>query len=377
MLKHIFSYEMKSLLRQKGLIWWTLLFPILLTTLMYFAFGNLFEVTEGLHVIDVAVVEEKEDPVFFEVMTSLSEEGEDKLLEVSYEEKETAKKRLEKEEVAGIIYVGDEPYLEIKENGIDPSVLQIVLNQYIQYKKTLTDIAVTHPEKIEAAAAQISQEAEYFVDKSNSSSKQDNLINFFYAIFAMTCLFASFAGLDRVRTIQADITVLGQRRAVAPVPKRTTILADFAACMVNQYAVVCLLLVYMKFILKLEVGDKYPAILLLLFAGTAFGVMFGIFVGALPKIKDGIKEGIVTGVSLGMCAISDLMVQGIRSSIEQHAPIINDLNPAALICDSFYALNIYDNYDRFLTNMALLLGITAVLMLLSCVMVRRNRYASL
>ena len=77
------------------------------------------------------------------------------------------------------------------------------------------------------------------------------------------------------------------------------------------------------------------------------------------------------------CVLADLVVAGIREMIEKSAPIINRLNPAALIVDSFYALSVYDNYDRFIKNISILCSMTAVLLVVSYLLVRRVRYAHL
>ncbi|MBP3702701.1 MAG: ABC transporter permease, partial [Lachnospiraceae bacterium] len=100
-------------------------------------------------------------------------------------------------------------------------------------------------------------------------------------------------------------------------------------------------------------------------------------VGALPRIGFGAKIGILTAVSLALCAMSDLMAQGVRDLIEHHAPIINDMNPAALISDSFYALNVYDTYERVTGNLLLLGGGAVVWGIVCYFMIRRSRYASL
>ena len=60
-----------------------------------------------------------------------------------------------------------------------------------------------------------------------------------------------------------------------------------------------------------------------------------------------------TAVTMTFCFLSGLMVGDMRMNIENSCPIINKINPAALITDSFYALEIYDTYDRFLTNIFL------------------------
>ncbi|MCH5264442.1 MAG: ABC transporter permease [Lachnospiraceae bacterium] len=378
MFGHIFRYALKALARTRVLLFWTLAFPFMLSTFMYLAFGNIFESTEQFHVIPAAVVQKEASEIFDPMLSAVSGDGDDALLSVTKVEEEEAEKMLEDGKVKGIIFVDrDAISLKVKENGMDETVLQMVLNQFLRYKKTVADVAVANPERIDDVIASLSSQVDYFVEAETSKGNQDDTTNFFYAVFAMTCLFASFAGCDRILKIQANATDLGKRRGVAPIHKLKGILAEFCACELVQYLMACLLFLYMQFVLGIDFGTKYPAILLLLFAGTSFGNMFGILIGSLPRLGEGAKIGILISFNMLLCVLADLVANGIRALIERHLPILNDINPAALIVDGFYALNIYDTYHRYLGNVLALCGLTAVCTVICYFLVRRNRYASL
>ena len=77
-----------------------------------------------------------------------------------------------------------------------------------------------------------------------------------------------------------------------------------------------------------------------------------------------------------MSILSDLCINGIKYEIQQHVPIINKLNPAALISDSFYALNVYSDHQVFTENIVIMAIEAVVLITVGILMVRRNRYAS-
>ncbi len=377
MFRHILKYGLLSLLRTREIVFWTLIFPFALTTFMYLAFSNLFEATEQFHVIPVAVVKQQEDQIFERMIQMVSAEGEDQILAVSELDRESAEQKLQEGEVKGIVYVGEEVSIEVAESGMDQTMLQMIFEQFVQYKKTISDVAQIDPGRILPAVEALTSQTEYVEEKKSSEGNQDNVINYFYAVLAMVCLFASFAGCDRILKIQANVSDLGQRRNMIPVHKMKSIAAEFLACEIVQYAIVLLLLIYMRVVLKLKLGDNVPQILLLLLLGTSFGIVLGIFVGSLPRLGEGMKIGILVSVGLAFSALSDLMISGIKDEIEHTAPILNDLNPAALITDSFYALNIFETNGRFLGNMAYLGAGMAVLMLASYFMVRRSRYVSL
>ena len=58
-------------------------------------------------------------------------------------------------------------------------------------------------------------------------------------------------------------------------------------------------------------------------------------------------------------------------------PIINKLNPAALITDAFYCINVYDDPVRMKTNLITLLIMAGILTAGSFFVVRRVRYDSI
>lgn len=374
---HLFKYGMKSLFRAKEVVFWSLVFPFALATFMYLAFGSIFENTEKFHVIPVAVVEKEEDQVLDSVLSVLSGEGEYQMLKVTKTEEKKAKELLKAEEVTGVIYVTSDPYLLVNENGMDETMLQMILEQIKQQETAVREVLAAHPENLKAVVGRIEKQVSYCTDKPYGNGNQDNVVNYFYAVFAMTCLFASFAICDRVCKLQANACPLGQRRSVTPTHRMMILFAEFVMCELVQFVLTLLLFLYLRFALNVNVGDKYGAIVLLIFIGTSFGTMAGVFVGALPKLSEGTKVGILISISLAFSALSDLMVAGIKDWIEHYVPILNDLNPAVLISDSFYALNVYDTYGRFAKNMAVLLALTCLMAAASYFLVRRRSYENI
>ena len=111
--------------------------------------------------------------------------------------------------------------------------------------------------------------------------------------------------------------------------------------------------------------------------GSIIGVCVGLFVGAIPTIKPGAKNGILTSLSLLSSFLSGLMVAGIKYKIEKVLPILNKLNPAAVITDALYSLNIYDTYHQYITCISILAVMSVILCTLSYLMIRRESYASI
>ena len=94
-------------------------------------------------------------------------------------------------------------------------------------------------------------------------------------------------------------------------------------------------------------------------------------------MAEGIKIGILLGISMVCSFLAGLMNAEMKYVVEQHAPIINRSNPAALISDAFYCINVYDDPARYTRNLVTLFMMCIVLIIASFLMVRRERYDSI
>lgn len=373
---HNLRYNLLYSLRSKVSLFWTFVFPLALSTFMFMAFGKIYETTEKFKPVPVGIVTVNENEIFNKVLDEVS--GDDGLIIPKNMTDENAVDALGDDDIYGIIYVDDNISLSINENGIEQTILSSFLDRYIQTESVIMQIAEINPANIQAAVDKLKSGTLNYRELTVSDGNSDNLVNYFYAILAMSCLFASFIGITSTLNLQANLSALGVRRSIAPTRKTTLILASFISNLVIQFTVECLALLYMIFILGINFGDKYAAIILLLLIGSSLGLSMGMFIGVLSKpAGEGIKMGIGISVSMIMSVLADLCANGIQDAIEHTIPVINRINPAALMTDSFYALNTFDNYERFTRNMVILVIITSALLTGAISMIRRNRYASI
>lgn len=377
MLFHNIKYTFLSMIRTKEVIFWSLVFPLALSTFMYLAFGKINEVTENLETIDVAVVESVQNEMFDKILVEVSN-GESPLLNPMKMNSQDAVSALDGKEVDGIIRVDDTISLSVRENGLIATILSSFVDRYLQNEATLTQIAKNNPLALNSAIEALSDDTSYFKEEKLTDGNTDNLSNYFYAVFAMSCLFASFTGISSMFSIQGNLSPLGQRRCVAPTKKLHVVLTLFLTNEIVQFAIELITFAYMSLVLGLDLSNKYPALFLLLFVASSFGLTMGMFIGSLKKpVTEGAKMGIGVAISMALSVMADLCVSGLMNTIEHTVPIINRLNPAALISDSFYALNTYSDYSRYTSNMVNLSAMTLILFTLTILTVRRNRYASI
>ena len=377
MLFHNIKYTFLSMIRTKEVIFWSLVFPLALATFMYLAFGKINEVTENLETIDVAVVESVQNEMFDKILVEVSN-GESPLLNPMKMNIQDAVSALDSKEVDGIIHVDDTISLSVRANGLNATILSSFVDRYLQNEATLTQIAKNNPLALNSAIEALSDDTSYFKEEKLTDGNTDNLSNYFYAVFAMSCLFASFTGISSMFSIQGNLSPLGQRRCVAPTKKLHVVLTLFLTNEIVQFAIELITFAYMSLVLGIDLSNKYPALFLLLFVASSFGLTMGMFIGSLKKpVTEGAKMGIGVAISMALSVMADLCVSGLMNTIEHTVPIINRLNPAALISDSFYALNTYSDYSRYTSNMVNLSAMTLILFTLTILTVRRNRYASI
>nr|WP_295308730.1 ABC transporter permease [uncultured Blautia sp.] len=372
---HLIKYNLLVKVKNFATTFWPLIFPLLLGTMFYFAFGNIDDA--DFETVQVGIVKEEEPDTLFLMFLDQVENNGNHLIAAQELSGTAALAKLENEEISGIYYVGKAPSLTVAANGIPQSILQSVLTSYETGKSTIRQIVRTHPSGLWKGIQKMLNQQEPITQVSLGGHTINGTVQFFYALIAMTCLYGCFIGFGSAITLQANITALAARRCVTPTHKLKLILSEQIASFLLGYFDVIVLLVYLRYILKLDFQGKIGPMLLISFFGSLIGVSIGIFVGSLGKMKEGVKIGIILGISMICSFLSGLMNNTMKDIVEKNAPFINRINPAALISDAFYCINVYDDLERYYRNLITLAVMSVVLVTASFLLIRRENYDSI
>jgi len=378
MFKH-YLYSLKDFSMNKSLTFWSLLFPLLLATMFYMSFGHLADGNNNtLDPVKTAVVivEETEATSHFQEMLS-SLEDEHNILMVTETDFETAKKLLQDNEVEGILQVSNTVTLTVSKSGINQTILKSVTDGYLHRMALIEKTAQTNPEKIQDIITALSEDVSYLKEITFSDSSATGTAQYFYALIAMTCLYGSFFGLTLGTRLQANLSALAMRRSVAPIRKMQIFICDFLAVFTINAIILLLLFAYLIFAFKIDFGNHVFLMLLTAFMGSLFGTSLGTFIAASSTKTFDFKIGILLGVSMVFSFLAGLMLNQMPQIIEKNVPIINRLNPALLISNSFYCLTFYDNYQIYIRNMVTLAIYVVLFCTASILLLRRKKYASL
>ena len=373
---HDLKYMLLSGFRVKSFLFWLMLFPILLGTLFKVAFGNVYENDVLFRSVPTAVVETGSDPVFHQVIDSL-EEADEPLLDVEYTDEENAMKLLKEGKVSGIIYVGDKLSLSVTEQKMEQVILKTFVEQYSVNEKVIKDTAEKDPSKIQEVVDKLSEDVSACRDIPMTHGDPDIYVQYFYNLIAMVAMYGSVTGLHVTVHNQANLSALGARKNCSPTPKSVSLLADLAGSYIMQSACMILCVTFTHFVLKIDFGDRLPLVYVAAILGGILGVSFGFFFGAVNRFSFEAKIGIVMAVSMFSCFLSGLMMGQMKGIIAEHIPWLNKINPATVVADSLFSLNMYSDYSRFISRITTMLIITAVCTAAGIIISRRKKYADL
>lgn len=376
MFLHNLKYEFLQTLRQKEIIGWMMIFPIVLSTLFNLAFGNLYEKDIAFSEIPVAVVEIQSDSTFKTVMDELSS-GDNALFDTQYTDEATAKKLLKNGDINSIIYVDSELSMAVSANGLMPSITRSFLEQYETQKAVITETIKNNPEKLQDVINVLSAEINCVDTIPLTNGNMNPYASYFQNLIAMVALFGTTSGLFAATSNQGNLSAIGARKCVSPAHKLKSTIASFLSAFFVQTFCTFLCITYIQFILNIDMGDKIAMLYISGAIGSFTGTSLGFLIGSIGKISEGAKVGICMSVTMGCCFLSGLMVGEMKAIIAEHCPIINKINPAALISDLFYCLTIYNDYSRYTQIIISLISMSFIFLAGGFLLTRRKKYASI
>lgn len=398
MFLHEFKYYIKKLIKDKYAILWTIIFPIGLGTLFYFAFSNIFETANAFHSLNIAIVENSNnetelfdtlkdtaDSLTATTSTDTIHSEEVPFFKTVYTDEKNATELLKNGKITGVILIEDDALKLLldtsnQDESLNQSILESFVTQFQSQYTVISDIAKSNPEKLPEVLSAL--ENSLITDTTNieisfSKGNMDNTTVYFFNLIAMACMFTSFYGSNIAFDNQANLSEIGKRKGISPTHKAITMIAELLASILAQFLALSVNLIYVVFILKIDFGPHTGLLFFTNLIGCLTGVSFGFFIGSLGHMSQNLKTGILVCGSLFFSFLSGLMVGNIRMFVEKYCPILNQINPTALLADSFYSLGIYDSYDRYITNIVRLILISSILILGGYLAVRRSKYASL
>ena len=379
MVFHNVKYNLKALFKNKGLIFWSFAFPIIMATLFNMAFGN-WEKSEKFTSINIGIVTNEyfdNNIIAKNVFNSLSD-GDNKIFNITYASKDEVTNLLTDKKIEGIIeYTNSNPSIIINSNSVSSTIIKSVVDEIETNNTIFSDLIKSG----KYASNDMEEQVNKIIERINSTTintkdisvkKLDIAVIEYYSLLAMTCLYGGFIAMSAISNSLASASNRGKRVAISPIKKSTAILSSLCASFIVQLIGALLLLIYINII-----GVNLHTNLISLFIITILGVLSGISIGLIVSVminkSEDTKLGIIIAISMALSVLSGMTGVSLKYVIDSKIPFINKINPAAMITDGLYAVY-YENSARFLNNIISLIIFISLLIVISILYMRRKKY---
>lgn len=393
-----FKYTVLSVTRERSVVFWVILFPIILATLFNVMFKGMDETAFELPTIPVAIVDTSEGSAgdsFDATIDALSDtkDGDPLLAPVYVKTSNEAYDLLKSGETIGTITLDKDgwPSLELSPGvgdvgvsmeQVKRTVLADVVDDFCRSREAAEDIikndpmALAKPEVIDS----FSDRTEYTSDLVITHSKTKEYVRYFYALLGFAALMAAMVGLTAVGAIQPNISPLGARRVISGTSRSRMLAGAISASWVISFVSLVVAFAYIRFVLDVNFGGRDAACVLGLAVAALMATSLGALIGAIPAIPYDAKGGVLTALTCLLSLFAGLYgtpALRLADQISHDAPWAATLNPAKQVTDLFYSLYVYTDLEPFFQTIIVLLIITVVFSLAAALFMRRQRYASI
>lgn len=376
---HIFKMRMLVLLRNKIVLFWTLLFPIALATFFNFAFANVLK-SEEFITIPVAIVENDNlDNEFVNLMQTIEYGSTKKMYNIKVMSNDEGLIELDKETIIGIIEFDDEAniLLRVKSGGIQATILKSFLDEYIQTTEAIYSLSIISDNDINVIMADLFNNQNYLSDVETDTNPALVILIYFFSLIGMALVQGGYWGTMAMIDLQANLSPRGMRVVISGKNKFSLLYIHLLASFLIHITEILLFLLYMVFILKINFAINIWGLAITCILGSLTGITFGAFLGiSLKKAREGTKVLIttLTGVLGGF--LSGMMNPGIKYFVHTKLRFLEFINPVGVINDALYSLQYFQTRERFYLNILILVGMIIVFSSFTYLQFRRDTYES-
>ena len=388
---HNFKYTLKTLLKNRMLVFWTFAFPILLGLFFNMAFSSIEE-SETFDTLDIAVVNDnyfKNNHAFKNALNELSS-SKNKIFNIQYVNLDKAKKLLSKDKIVGyLVFDNEKPKIVVTTNGSYETIFKNVIdeiNQMILITNTTMEDEIKKEILLgktqidyQALSTKVKQEIESA--NSNIEDTTSNNLSYvlieFYTLIAMTCLYGGVVSMEAMNQSLPNMDSKGKRIAVSPTKKSQIVLSSLLASYIVQLIGVFLLFIFLLFVLKIDFGIHILLCIILSIVGSLAGLSIGLFISTILKSNENTKVGVIIAISMFCSFLSGMMGITMKYIIDKNIPLLNKINPGNMITDGFYSLYYYNTFNRYIFNVISLIIFSVILLTISGLILRRQKYDSI
>lgn len=312
---------------------------------------------------------------------------------------EVLKKLLDEEIVVGICRFEDgKPKLEFKKSGLYETIARSAVGEI--YEK-LNGIEKSLEQKADLIESDIKKgfmvgkvptkaeiedrvysELENVVNeminaKSNlkvlKHNSPDLVTSYYYTLIAMTILYQSIFMIYLTENFIPNRAPRSARVSMSVTPKIVLIISGFFVSFILQLIGIGILILFLKFVVKINVIYNVLKFILIILISTVFASTLGFFASNMINKKAEDVQSITIGFIMIMSMCAGMMSHSFKYAIDKNVPIVNKINPAALIVEAIYSSSNVESAGRLYKSLGILSLIGLILFGIGLTLVSKRR----
>ena len=342
-------YQGKNLFREKNLLFWTLIYPIIMAVFFYTGFSGIINVE--LEKIQVGI--DSNNPIIF-ILDDID------LLNINKMTEDEGNTKLQNEEIHG--FIDKDLNLLVGKSGINQSIIKEILDQ------------IKQAGKLNRPMENLDFSKDYVLDRNQNAN---GIIIIFYSLIGMVSTYGLFSGIETVSLIQANLTNLGKRLNSTPLKKSEFLMAGIIVSLTLNLLANGLLVLFIQYALKVNLLTEIKYSLIFIILGNIFGVALGVFIGVSNKQSANVKVLISLMITLFSSFISGMMAPNVKVLIDKNMSIVGRLNPISIMTNNLYRINLLEITEGVREGIIVLSIYSLILIAISYVFLRRKTYDSI
>ncbi len=372
MIFHFYMYRLKILLKNRSLILWICLFPLIIATVYFLIFFNVSE-DKNLTRVPVAIQKLDETKSVEEYLSSIKNEDGISMFKISYVSSAVGVSLLRNKNVEAFITYDGNFHINTREST-SKNILKIYVDIYLENIEIQDDLV--------GLSLKEQSDDELLQDKTwnyitNEVVPNGNELLYFYAIIALACILGSNWGFKEMMEFYGDDSPIGLKIQASTMGKKYLILSNVAAIMTIHFGSLLILLVYLVEVLNVISKRNYPIMILIVFIGSFVGINIGASIYMLLQTNKRVKRAVLNTFIIVGSIISGLFYPRVNYYIIKKVPMIHYINPASLITNTFYNLLYKEDLYKVYVNLSILLSLGILFGFLALSSLRRRNYAGI
>lgn len=369
----LLKVRLKVILHDRVGLFWTLMFPIILSLFFNMALRNIGK-ADQFAPVTIGLVQTQQNPEIAEALQSLADVDDPLIILQSFSVSE-ASLALAKGQVDVVVDLGPQtPTLAVRTNGYEATLTRSILEQILRIRTQIALVAKTDPAALNDVLQSLQEDVSYLQEQGKST---DPAVIYFYTLVGMSAMYGSGFGIDAASVSQANLSALGMRNAIAPIKRWKLVVSAVLAGWLVHVTELVIQYLWLRYGLGIDFGVQTGWVALLCLFGSLAGISFGFALSVGSRLSLNVKSSVSIIVSMVMSFLSGMMIWNIKYWIDQKLPILSKINPVALVTDALYGLSYSGGVNRLLENVFWLLGFSLVMIGFSILKLQRRDYATL